>query len=67
MNMDDRVTAYHRQNGYDRVTSKQMRRINKKDVCPKCPARGVEDCTTESGNRAKAPHAGRYPNTTPAN
>jgi hypothetical protein len=64
MNMDNRVTGYRFQNGgRDRMTPKQMRRIKKKDVCPKCPARGVDDCETDSGNKAKQPHVGRYKQT----
>lgn len=60
MNMNDRLRAYREQDGSKILTPKQRRRTTKKDVCPKCPARGTMPCETENGNVAKQPHVGRY-------
>lgn len=59
MKMEDRLSAYRKQTGKI-LTPKQLRRIIKKDVCPKCPARGTMPCETDSGNVAKQSHVGRY-------
>lgn len=66
MDMEKRIDGYLAQrSGFKpgampKLSPKQLRRVSKKDVCPKCPARGTTPCQTESGNPAKQPHVGRY-------
>lgn len=60
MEMTDRAEAYRKQTGKSNPTPKQARRMKKKDVCPKCTARGTEICVTSNGTAAKQPHVGRY-------
>ncbi|HET9132300.1 MAG TPA: hypothetical protein VFO86_15195 [Terriglobia bacterium] len=71
MKMSDRVNTYYDQNHSREsgaLTSKQLRRIKRKDVCPSehCDARGLDPCKTKDGRHAKQPHAGRYPTETDA-
>lgn len=66
MSSTDRLNAYYAQNGSDRLTPRQdrrliskLRRYDKLTLCPTCGVFGPLSCVTKTGKVAKSSHANR--------